>query len=49
MISKVSWIGGKNPFLGWAYVGVAVALIVVALIGTVGHVLRPRCVLVVSY
>jgi hypothetical protein len=42
VISTVSWIGGKNPFLGWAYVAAAAVFVLLAVAGTVRHVLAPR-------
>ncbi|KAL0947286.1 hypothetical protein HGRIS_013406 [Hohenbuehelia grisea] len=42
VISTVSWIGGKNPFLGWAYVAASGVFIVLAVAGTVRHLVRPR-------
>jgi hypothetical protein len=42
VISTVSWIGGKNPFLGWAYVASAAVFVLLAVAGTVRHILMPR-------
>ncbi|KAG1836659.1 ligand-effect modulator 3 family [Suillus subalutaceus] len=42
IISTVSWIGGKNPFLGWAYVAASAVFVFLALAGTIRHVLKPR-------
>jgi hypothetical protein len=42
VISTVSWIGGKNPFLGWAYVGAAALFVLLGVAGTVRHVIKPR-------
>ena len=42
VISNVSWIGGKNPFLGWAYVASAGLLVLLAVLGTIRHLVRPR-------
>ncbi|KZP29894.1 cell cycle control protein [Athelia psychrophila] len=42
VISTVSWIGGKNPFLGWAYVAAAAIFILLAVAGTARHLIRPR-------
>jgi len=42
VVSTVSWIGGKNPFLGWAYVGAAALFILLAVAGTVRHIIKPR-------
>jgi hypothetical protein len=42
VISTVSWIGGKQPFLGWAYVAAAILCVVLALGGLIHHLVRPR-------
>jgi len=42
VISTVSWIGGKNPFLGWAYVAAAAVFILLAIAGTARHLIKPR-------
>ncbi|KAI0340689.1 transcription regulator [Trametopsis cervina] len=42
VISTVSWIGGKNPFLGWAYVATAALFFLLAVAGTIRHLIRPR-------
>lgn len=42
VISTVSWIGGKQPFLGWAYIGGAILCVVLALAGLVRHLIKPR-------
>jgi len=42
VISTVSWIGGKNPFLGWAYVAAAAVFVLLALAGTIRHLFKPR-------
>jgi len=42
VISTVSWIGGKNPFLGWAYVGAASLFVLLAVAGTARHLIKPR-------
>ncbi|CAK5264727.1 unnamed protein product [Mycena citricolor] len=42
VISTVSWIGGKNAFLGWAYVGAAAVFILLAIAGTARHLIKPR-------
>jgi len=44
VISTVSWIGGKNPFLGWAYVAAAAVFVLLAIAGTARHVIKPRFV-----
>jgi hypothetical protein len=45
VISTVSWIGGKNPFLGWSYIASAAIFALLALAGTIRHLLKPRCAL----
>ncbi|KAG7092198.1 hypothetical protein E1B28_008566 [Marasmius oreades] len=42
VISTVSWVGGKNPFLGWAYVGAAALFVLLAIVGLVRHLVKPR-------
>jgi len=42
VISTVSWMGGKNPFLGWAYVAAASIFVALAVAGTIRHLVRPR-------
>lgn len=42
VISTVSWIGGKQPFLGWAYIAAAALLILLGLAGTIRHLVKPR-------
>lgn len=42
VISTVSWIGGKNAFMGWAYVATAALFVLLGIAGTVRHMLSPR-------
>ncbi|KIY67973.1 Lem3/Cdc50 [Cylindrobasidium torrendii FP15055 ss-10] len=42
VITTVSWIGGKNPFLGWAYVAAAALFMALAVLGTARHLIKPR-------
>ncbi|RPD65840.1 Lem3/Cdc50 [Lentinus tigrinus ALCF2SS1-7] len=42
VISTVAWMGGKNPFLGWAYVAAAGLLVLLGILGTIRHLVRPR-------
>lgn len=42
VISTVSWMGGKNPFLGWAYVASSALFIALGVAGTIRHIVRPR-------
>ena len=44
VISTVSWIGGKNPFLGWAYVAASSIFVLLAILGTARHLIKPRSV-----
>jgi hypothetical protein len=42
VISTVSWIGGKNPFLGWAYIAAAALFFLLGILGTIRHLVKPR-------
>lgn len=42
VISTVSWIGGKQPFLGWAYIAAAILCVALAVAGLIRHLVRPR-------
>jgi hypothetical protein len=42
VISTVSWIGGKQPFLGWAYIGGAILCVLLAVAGLARHLVKPR-------
>jgi len=42
VLSTVSWVGGKNPFMGWAYVATACVFVFLGLVGTVRHFISPR-------
>ncbi|TFK25024.1 transcription regulator [Coprinopsis marcescibilis] len=42
VISTVSAIGGKNPFLGWAYVAGAGVFVFLAVLGLARHLIKPR-------
>lgn len=42
VISTVSWMGGKQPFLGWAYVATAIFILVLAIVGVAYYLLKPR-------
>ncbi|ODN93386.1 transcription regulator [Cryptococcus wingfieldii CBS 7118] len=41
-ISTVSWIGGKQPFLGWAYIAAAILCVALAVAGLIRHLVKPR-------
>ncbi|KAI0295486.1 transcription regulator [Russula brevipes] len=42
VITTISWIGGKNPFLGWAYVAAAALFVALSVAGTIRHLMKPR-------
>ena len=42
VLSETSWMGGRNIFLGWAYVAVGIACVVVAVVFLVKQLVRPR-------
>lgn len=42
VLSTVSWVGGRNPFLGLAYIVVAGILVLLGLIFTAMHLIKPR-------
>ncbi|EJD34371.1 Lem3/Cdc50 [Auricularia subglabra TFB-10046 SS5] len=44
VLSNVSRIGGRNPFLAWSYIGTAAMLLSLALIATSLQCIRPRLV-----
>ena len=44
VISTRTVMGGKNPFLGIAYVAVGGICIVLGTLFTVTHLIKPRCV-----
>lgn len=44
VITTMSWMGGKNPFLGWAYVVAACIFIVIGIAGLIRHLIKPRLV-----
>jgi len=41
-LTTTTWIGGKNEFLGWAYVSVGVLCVVLAFLFLLKHKLAPR-------
>ena len=49
VISTITWSGGKNAFLGWAYIGASVLFVLLAIVGTGRHLLKPRCVKLVPF
>jgi len=42
VISTVSWMGGKQPFLGWSYIAIAALCVLLGLAGLVRHLVKPR-------
>ncbi|PWZ03158.1 Lem3/Cdc50 [Testicularia cyperi] len=42
VFSTVSWVGGRNPFLGLAFIAVAALSVLLGLIFTARHLIRPR-------
>ena len=42
VISTVSWIGGKQPFLGWAYIAAAILCVVLGIAGLIRRLIKPR-------
>ena len=48
-LSTTSWVGGKNGFLGWAYLVVGVICIVLALAFAVKLQLSPRALGTAAY
>ncbi|KDQ33719.1 hypothetical protein PLEOSDRAFT_1091617 [Pleurotus ostreatus PC15] len=42
VISTVAWIGGKNSFLGWAYVAASGVFMLLAILGLARHLIKPR-------
>jgi len=42
VLSTTSWIGGKNPFLGWAYIVVGIFCFLQGVIFAIKHKISPR-------
>jgi len=42
VLSTTTWIGGKNPFLGWAYIVVGIICFALGVIFAIKHVISPR-------
>ena len=42
VFSTVSWVGGRNPFMGLAYIAVAGLSVLLGLLFTARHLIRPR-------
>ena len=49
VISTRTVMGGKNPFLGIAYVAVGGICIVLGTVFTATHLIKPRCVTLAAY
>jgi len=42
VLSTTSWIGGKNPFLGWAYIVVGIICFLQGVLFGLKHAISPR-------
>jgi len=42
VLSTTSWIGGKNPFLGWAYIAVGIVSFLLGIGFAIKHKISPR-------
>jgi len=42
VLSTVSWIGGKNPFLGWAYIAIGILCVLLGTGFGLKHAISPR-------
>jgi len=42
VLSTTTWIGGKNPFLGWAYIVVGIICFVQGVVFGIKHKISPR-------
>ncbi|TBU50143.1 transcription regulator [Dichomitus squalens] len=42
VISSAAWLGGKNPFLGWAYVAAAGFLLLLGVVVAIVNCVKPR-------
>ncbi len=44
VISSAAWMGGKNPFLGWAYVAGSGLLLLLGFAVAIANCIKPRFV-----
>ena len=44
VISSAAWMGGKNPFLGWAYVAGSGLLLLLGFVVAIVNCIKPRSV-----
>ena len=44
VVSTTSWMGGKNPFLGYAYITVGALCLLLAILFAIKQKINPRCV-----
>eukprot|EP01089_Gocevia_fonbrunei_P005215 TRINITY_DN1543_c0_g1_i4.p1 TRINITY_DN1543_c0_g1~~TRINITY_DN1543_c0_g1_i4.p1 ORF type:complete len:100 (-),score=19.92 TRINITY_DN1543_c0_g1_i4:8-307(-) len=42
VLSTVSWMGGKNPFLGYSYIVVGAICIILSIAFLLRHLIKPR-------
>lgn len=49
VISSAAWMGGKNPFLGWAYVGGSGLLLLLGFVVAVINCIKPRFIFREAY
>jgi len=42
VLSTTSWLGGKNDFLGWAYIVVAILCFILGFLFLAKHIISPR-------
>jgi LEM3 (ligand-effect modulator 3) family / CDC50 family len=42
VFSTASWVGGRNPFIGLAYIAVAALCVLLGLLFTARHLIKPR-------